>query len=294
MDNSTTALVKQFEGQADQMALWSDDKRKDFVSTFNKRVEASEYILEQTAQIITQEARRRQYLSAKHNKAVEFTRNRYHYRGNGVGNRDASDLDAIAQDQAKSILKSLPPLKKAVQIIDPDTSQMIIDKEKMEVKGQKMLDQLKEVGGDLDLNDLDSKTTIGELQALVKKRERTRRSLVNKLDELGDELHELDKKICKKLYAGIPGLSEAVISAVKNCIEKSKAIGQMGRRVEERVMFGDSEAAMEILHGFEKDEVSLSNDIKQQFDNAMKALKLKAAPKKAAKRLTKGTKKRGK
>jgi hypothetical protein len=57
----------------------------------------------------------------------------------------------------------------------------------------------------------------------------------------------------------------------------------MGRRVSEHVKFGNSQAAVELLRTFEKDEVTISEDVAARFRTALEQLKVKK-PAKASKR----------
>ena len=295
METNTKALMKQVTDQADSMVQWSDEKRKEFAGTFDARVRAAQYILIKAAEEVYQKATSRQFLSKKHARKVfgadqygyfhrndvshlyDKERNNYNYV---IGGRSLNDLNEIAAEQAKEIMKTLPPLKKAVEIISPEVSQMLISKEKLEKTGQKYLDQLDEISGDIDLDDLDQSMTLKAFRDFVKGREKKRKALVTKLNEIGEEVSELDEKIAKHLYKGIPGLSDAIVDAINTCTDKSKALSEMSRRVTEKVMFGDSEAAMSILRNFEKDEAKVSDDVRQQLLGAVEALKLKAAPKK--------------
>jgi len=279
--SDTVALMKQIENDA--MVTWTDERRKDFVGTFSKRTRVSQYLLTRTAEVIIKCALSKHFISQKHvnklnyngfrSNASAFFDKSSNYNGTVAG-RTAAELDELAEIKAKEILSGLPPLKKAISIIDPETSQMIINKEKLEASGQKYLDQLDEISGDLDLSDLDQSMTLCELRALVKKRDKRRRVLVAKLNEIGEELAGLDKTISKRLYAGIPGLSDAVVHAINACKEKTTAIGEVSRRIEEKVMFGDSEAALEILQSFEQDELEVSDEIRAEFKQAMEKLKL--------------------
>jgi hypothetical protein len=116
--------------------------------------------------------------------------------------------------------------------------------------------------------------------------------LLTKLDDIGDEGRTLDSKINKFLYDGLPGLSDAVIKVVKEYAERAAGFSALNRRVAEQVQFGDSEAAMEMLKTFEKDEVRISGDVKMQFDKAMEALRLagkKGLPASRLKKLTAST-----
>ena len=280
----TKALVKQVTDESDQMMVWTDDKKKDFVGTFNNRVEASQFILHCVARELCDFATKRKFISAKHQRKMlpvrpgDFSDHNYYYGRDTntkakAGNRLVMELHDIAYNEAKAIFSKLPSLNKALEIIDPETSKMISNQKKLEKDGQKWLDQLNEIGGELDLDDLDQNTTIQELRVIINKREKRRKYLAIKLDEIGEELSELDIKVSKKLYAGIPGLSESIIKAINSCVEKATGLGQMGRRVEEKVMFGDSKAAQSIFETFEKDEVEISNDIKVELASAVKKLK---------------------
>jgi hypothetical protein len=90
---------------------------------------------------------------------------------------------------------------------------------------------------------------------------------------------ELDNQINKALYLGLPGLSDAVIKVVADHLERAVAFDQTTRRVTEKVLFGDSEAAMELLKGFERDEVTVSDNIKAEFSAAMLKLGIAAGKK---------------
>ena len=112
---------------------------------------------------------------------------------------------------------------------------------------------------------------------MVKNTEKKRTGLITKINELTEEGLELDSDINKALYSGLPGLSDAVLAAICSMMERAKALSQMGRRVGEQVMFGNSEAALELLRRFESDEVKLSDDVKMELGQAMDKLKLAVA-----------------
>ena len=284
----TTALIQQIQGDA--MTTWSESRRKDFVKLFEQRTKVSQYLLKKTADVMLESAHRKGFISSKHIKMAGkpghyFAHHSYSYGDydnyNQVGGRPTTELFALADQKAKEVLKNLPPLKKAVSIVDPETSKMIEEKEKMEAKGQRLTDQLEEISGDIVMADLDQSMTIGDFRAMIKSRDRKRRRLISNLEELGKELSQLDEQVSKRLYSGIPGLSDAVVKTYKSFYEKATALDQMNRRVGEKVMFGDSESAMEILKSFEKDEAEVSDEIKAEFKAALTKLKLVGAKKKA-------------
>jgi hypothetical protein len=275
------------------MAAWSETKKAEFIATFEKRSAASRLILETTASCVLEIASRRKFVSTKHVNQVErsSTVDCQWNKHQEVTGRSNEDIHKIAQAQAEAILKGLPPLKKAVQIIDPDTAKKIDARDKLLVKGKKIRDELVELAEPIRMVDLDQNMTVGEFRKLVKDRERKQKRLVNQLDEIAKDGNELENAINKALYAGLPGLSDAVVKVVNDCYERSSALDATTRRVAERVKFGDSAAAMDILRRFEDDEVEVSEEIKAEFDGALKKLKVagtkkrrKALPKAKAKK----------
>jgi hypothetical protein len=191
---------------------------------------------------------------------------------------------AIAETRANSIMRTLPPLKKAVEVISPDVAKLIVERDALEKKAQSLYDKLEEIGGPLDLTDMDQNMSVGALRKFIKDRDTKRKRLAFQLKEIGEETEQLNSTIGKKLYAGIPGLSDAVVDVVTSTYDKAKAFGELERRVSEKVMFGDSQTAMDIFRSFEADEEKVSKDIRNQLLGAVKALKLNAVPKKKKKK----------
>jgi hypothetical protein len=266
------------------MAEWSDEKRADFVATFEKRSRAARTILEMAAEEMMEVASRRKFISAKHvnqvRKAHTVT-HRYGRVSEEETGRTYEDMHKIAQEQAEAVLKGLPPLKKAVQIIDPDTAKKIDQRDKLIAKGKKIRDELVDLAEPIRMGELDQSMTIGEFRKMVKDRERRQKRLIDTLEEIAKEGNQLENAINKALYAGLPGLSDAVVKAVNDCYERSNALDATTRRVAEQVKFGDSTAAMDILRRFEKDEAEVSDEIKAEFQGALKKLKLAGVKRRA-------------
>jgi hypothetical protein len=281
------SLTKELTGDA--LASWSDAKRKEFVDAFGKRTRVAQYILVSTANIVWNKAYERQFVSNKHQGALEnskiqgkeglydYSGGSYRYSGSScsylVGDRDVKELDAIAKERAEAILESLPPLKKAVEYISPEISKLIEKRDGLIEKGKELFERTKDLSGSLDMDDFPGTMTLAEFQAAAKERDKKRRDLCAKMDDVGKEGLALDKQINKFLYAGLPGLSDAVVNVVNSLYEKALSFSALHRRVTEQVQFGDSEAALQILSSFEKDEVTVSDNIKAQFDRAVEALK---------------------
>lgn len=284
--DSITDLVPTAVAGTEEMETWSDEKKADFVKTFERRSVASRVILELTAQAITSTASRRKFISTKHVNQIERSNTvprhcGYYNEFEKETGRTYEDLNKIAQEQADTVLKGLPPLKKAVQIIDPVTAKKIDQRDKLIVKGKKIRDELVSLAEPIKMAEIDQSMSVGEFRKLVKDREKRQRTLVLQLEDVAKEGNELENAINKALYAGLPGLSDAVVKAIQDCYERSSALDATTRRVAEQVKFGDSAAAMDILRRFEKDEAEVSDEIKVEFQEALKKLKLAGTKKRA-------------
>jgi hypothetical protein len=283
-DMQMETALETMKPQIDDLQSWNDEKKKSFVKTFKERVAVSRWIVGRTACIIADKAESRRFISRKHTRQFNLDEGRYGLRWSDT-DRDREECERIAQERANVIIQQLPPLKKAVSIIDKDTANMLTKKDNTQKKMQEISDELDEVCENVVMSELPNQNmTIAEFQKMMKAREKKRKKLLFELHELGKELDELERTVAKRLYAGLPGLSEAIVETIIEHIEQSKALGVMGRRIEEQVMFGDSQSAMEILSAFEKDEETLSKENSSRIRDAMTKLKAsqkKGSPKKA-------------
>lgn len=279
------ALIKRVETES--MDKWSDERRKEFCQTFEDRAMAASYILAITAHKIWETAIERHFVSDKHSVDLvvksrngliylpnQFFDKTSNYSCRTAGSRSVDELKKLAEERAELILAELPPLKDAVRIIDPVTAKRL-DKRDALLKQVKLLKvKFEQASEAIKMVDLDQSMTIGEFRKMCKDREKLRKRLADEMNEIGKEGTELAQQINKALYAGLPGLSDAVVKVVNEHIERATGLGAMTRRVTERVMFGDSKAALEILKGFEKDEVEVSANIKAEFAEALGKLKI--------------------
>jgi len=283
-------LAKISEGT---MASWDDDKKKDFVDLFERRSKTAQYILKQTALIIISKAHNRHFIGQRvHDELSEkaHTHGLYDVRGNynnpqEVGGRTLSELDSIAEERAQLILEELPPIQKAVAIIDPDTAKMMKDREKIIRDLRSLKDELFTVPTTVSMREVDQSMTIGAFLEHIEELEDKRTKIVRKMQKAGSKGQELDSVINKRLYNGLPGLSEAVAKVATQYIERATGLNATTRRVEERVKFGDDEGAVELLKGFEKDEVTISSSVKAEFASALEKLSLLGAKKKKTKKV---------
>lgn len=300
-------LLEQAKDSA--ITTWSDKKKDEFVNTFNERVRVARFILLSTAEEIYSTALNKSFISKKHGKIIAekyptvIDRSHQYFEHNlrtnfsdfddvkggshhrtHVGGRDLNSLRAIASERVEAILSGLPSLKKAVRIIDSATADKIDQIEKMEKEGQSLKEKFETLSEDIVMSELDQAMTIGAFQSMVKKRNSDRKKIFDRMTEIAKEGEELQKAVDKALYNGLPGLSESILAVIGNHIEQYIALDEMNRRVAEQVKFGDSDAAIELLRHFEKDEMKVSDEIKNAFKDSLSKMQLiadKKAPKKA-------------
>jgi hypothetical protein len=287
-----TSLLLVDASQTQGMAKWTDEKRKEFANLFEDRAKAARYIFIKTAELMLSLAHNRRFISQLHLDKLElkvsydpFLVERQEQYGTRrympamIGGRTKEELDKIAAERAEQILKELPPLKAAVRIISKETAANIDKRDQILARLRIMKQRLEEMAGSYSLADVDQKMTIGEFRKGVRDRDRKRAALSRQMNDMGQTGIELDNQINKALYLGLPGLSDAVIKVVADHLERAVAFDQTTRRVTEKVLFGDSEAAMELLKGFERDEVTVSDNIKAEFSAAMLKLGIAAGKK---------------
>jgi hypothetical protein len=271
METPSTELL--LASATTSIALWSEDKKQDFIKTFEQRNSVAQHILYYTANEIRQQALSKKFISQKHERSAKvFMPIDVHDRARTIGGRTLDELHTIAHERAESVLKNLPPLKNAVKVIDPETAKLIDDYEELRDNLQKLKDSLDEMPQVIQMSELDQNMTIGQFRKYVKKVEETKVELLEKLSKGGTELQELDITINKKLYAGIPGLSDAIIKTVNDHYERIMMLQQLSRRMIEQVKFGDSAQALEILKHFESDEMTISDNINTEFVAALAVL----------------------
>lgn len=315
--NPLAILKKGGELSTETMHTWSDDRRKEFTKTFTDRTTAARFILAQTAWNILHTARRRKFISEKHLRKIgKFERcygdpleqynprgqtdwydDGYQNRASGqIGGRAVQELLDIAEERSKLILAELPPLKKAVQVIDKVTAERIDQRDRLLKRGEALREQLEDLSHPIELKDVDPTMTVGDFRKMVLDQAKRRKQLVEKMNDIGKEGCELEDQINKALFAGLPGLSDAVVKVATDYEERAKAMDQLCRRVNEQVMFGDSKAATNLLERFERDEVQLEGEIKAEFSTAMQKLKeaAKGLTSKTAKAKKLGTAKKAK
>lgn len=297
MDTPVEGMLAQ--AGTENITLWSESKKKDFTTTFAQRVEVARYILEKSANLIARKAAKNRYVSDKHlgqfgedialfpdgRDDLDRARDSSHV----IGGRAERDLYRIAGERADTVLSSLPPIRDAVLVIAPEVSAMMDEVQLLLARGQQLTDELNKVTTTIVLSELDPTTTIGEFLAMVKEREDRRKELCSELEEVAEKGNRLDSAVARQLYAGLPGLSDAVCKVIRNHLDRSTALDTMGRRVTEQVMFGDSAVALDLLRTFEKDELAVTTEVEAEFIAAMDTLRAAA---KAGKKLAKPTTRR--
>lgn len=284
-ENNMNALVREVDNAA--LATWSEDKKKEFVATFATRAACARYLLLRTSMRIIEKATTRKYISAKHTRNAKLAEhndlrpcydgasaNPHYFSPVTAGGRPIKELEELADKRAAAILDELPPIRTATQVIMPDIARKMARRDELLEKGKKLFEKYEELSEPISMLSLDQEMTIKQFRKYVEKRSDDRDAVLKELNRIGKEGCELDDTINKALYAGLPGLSKAVISVAQQHVERATMFDQLTRRVEERVLFGDSGEAMELLARFEKDEAEVSEAIKGEFSKAVEALKL--------------------
>lgn len=272
------------------IALWSDVKKDEFCNLLDGRVRASQFIIRSTVNILLKTAEERHFISQKHLRKFQSNPRSYHSHHvcstsdlndkgsyHHVGDRSVNTLNEIAHERASGILRDLPPLAKVVEVIDTETSSRIRRKEKLIADCEVLREELAEVCSSISMKAMAEEkpdTTLVQFLAYVEERNEKRLSLVKKLNKNIEEGKRLEEAIAKALYRGLPGLSEAIVEVADNLIAQDKSLDNMSRRITEKVKFGDSEAALEILQHFEQDEAEVKTEVRAKFDAAIASLKI--------------------
>jgi len=267
------------------LATWSDEKRAEFVKLFNKRSNTGRILLLMTAEEILASCWRRKILASRHvfkfvsrwGGACSNDRDinlRPQYRHEVLEtDRTSDELGRIARERADNTLESLPPLQKALSILDPGTLAKMKRRDVLIGKGEQLVPQLEEMSESIRMSDhLD--LNVAQFLELVAARNVERLKLVRELNKIGREGRQLEEEINKALFKGIPGLSDAVVDVCEKMMQQATSMGEMYRRVEERVRFGDSLEAMAILERFEKDEMTVDTDLAARLRAALDKLKI--------------------
>ena len=299
-DNTTNPFSLMVGESAAAMALWTDDKKKDYVGLFKQRANASMYILRNTARELASRAKEKQFLGVpRYNKLVEecmqfagedaIQGDYYNRQGNAdlwrkTYDRSQVDLDAIVKQRVVSLIKQLPSLNAAMLILDAETHAKMLRRDELREKGQEITDKFAEVSVDVRLSDMDQSMTIGDFRKYMKDLESKRRAMLEELEEIGKECQDLERHINKALFKGLPGIGEEIESVVKELYQQSKDMGSTSRSVENTVLYGDCEAALAILESFKSDEQKVSTAIGLRFQNGLELLKLRLAGKKSKKK----------
>lgn len=271
------------------MATWTEDKKTEFISLFRSRSKAAQYILKKAALIIIEKAAHRHFIGPRVKTELDkkaqahglYDEGQVYNKPTMVGGRNVTDLDIIAAERAKAILNELPAVKDAVKIIDPDTATLMDKRDRLILKLKVLKEALEELPTRINMRDPEfADITVKEFLKGIKELENKRTKMAREMCDIGADGQALDESINKRLYNGLPGLSDAVKKVAIQHIERSQALDATTRRVEEKVKFGDDEGATALLQGFERDEIRVSDDIKSEFANAMKKLSLAAGKKK--------------
>jgi len=273
------------------IATWSEDKRKDFVNVFKQRSDDAQTILARTAYLLLEGARKHYFLSPpkadalKSKLDITSRRRGYYHQEHGR----AGELQNIAALRAAAILEEFPSVIKTWSILQPEVAVQMKTRDTLVAKLKQLGLEFSELQTDIKLSDMDQDMTIGAFRKYVEDVRDKRDALIKQMNRVAEQGNTLSRQIDKALYAGVPELTTAVTKVVNMHIDRITAFGTTTRRIEERVLFGDSQAALDILKTFEQDELEVGKEVKAEFTTVLAGLGLGKAPR-AAKKIKKSKK----
>lgn len=284
------ALVRNIDSV--NITTWSDDRRKEFSATFQQRLTSSRFILLKTAHNLARLANERGFLPHKVSSKFEYPTiapdagcgyNMY-------GGRQHDELSEIACTRAADMLTALPSLRNAVNVVDAAVARMMDERDGKKARCEELRAEISDLEEEKSLSDYDQNMKLGDFVSMLKDQTKKRNRLLLEVNEIAKEAYELDRKIDRALGDGIPGLTEAIVEMIQSLIDKCNALEQVGRRVHEKVMFGDSSEAMSILSSFEEDEKVVNDNVKDALKDAVAKLgiELKGRKKPGSKKGKKG------
>lgn len=294
MSVNTEAIINTIQNDALAFQSWSDDRRNQFCEAFHDKIRASQYIIYLVADSLLRKTLDNHMLNGRRSGDLgKFVRtisvtDDYHYKKQGswdhVGGRSKEELAEVATGQVKEILNDLPKMVDIVQVLDKTTADRIRERDSLVAECTALRDELAETCQVVSLTteaENNPKMTLREFVDSMKKRESRRVKIVNLLNEKLKEGARLDGEIAKSLYKGVPGLSEAVESTIRDLVDQAATLNITGRKVEEKIKFGDCEAALQILQSFEKDETQVKAQYANRIREAVQKLGLPVKEKKA-------------
>jgi hypothetical protein len=229
----------------ESIAAWSDDKKKQFCELFAQRVKASRYILRGIAHRVVNKTRTSFMLgqrkaselegqfSSRHDFFdVQDNGRGYHHRLNTIGGRDYSELCEVIEERTKEIVRNLPPVVQAIEVIDKVTAERMRQRDDLVKECEELRDQLTEVCEPVSMKSIAEthpKTTLLEFLSMLDTKEQNRQRLVATITSKMTEGVRLESEISKAMYKGLPGLSEAIVEVVNGMLEQDKALDMRSR-----------------------------------------------------------------
>lgn len=281
------------------MTVWSEEKRRDFVSTLEKRVADAMAILRYTRGAVVSVALERHFLNRRdwNDKSASYdlpyvdvtssdgmihvSFRSYSYGGTPVpqGALSKAELEELVSQRAQEIIDFLPSSINAVRFIRPDVAMQMDELKDMKASIKRKKEELKELPDRINMDDLPETMSLGAFKKQMNEHRQKREELIKELARLKRSEAKLDNTVNRALYGGIPALHDAVLKTAERLLNQERAQAQLFRRLSEKVQFGDSENAMKILEEFKANEVELRDGAKEAIEAAMKKLMV-AAPKK--------------
>lgn len=264
---------------------WTDEKKKEYVKLLELRIDDTNFIIKGICNKIFKVASERYFIGNKSSVAIQELFPKTNISRNSSNNYNKSEreyshltsltideLDKIIDERANSIIQELPSSISVVRVILPETAKEMDKLSELNKIRKSKEEDLAEIPVCLDIDDFPDSMTIKEFKREVKNNMIKKRDLLTELNEIYGKIKKLQESIDKALYKGIPELEKAVFSTIKDLFEQSTAYGQLYRRLEERVRFGDSEAAISILNEFKDNEVNINENTKERIAIAVQKI----------------------
>lgn len=282
------ALAMQLQSAGAGLVLWSEDKKKEFCLLFKDRSVCAAEILQMSTRLIVEEASRRSFINSR--VAATLIEKLEEARdGRQVHNlsRPHTDLQRVATERASTVIKELPSKFEAWSVLQPEVAEKLKRISAIEAEMRKLSSAFEELPDEIRISDMPGTMTLGEFTKHVNDVRDKRDNILRKLNKLATEGNELNRQVDKALYSGNKELSDAVRKLVTANIEKLVSLAVTTRRVEERVLYGDNEAALQMLQTFEKDELAISQNTVGEFMGVLNNLGIGKAKRKLARKKSK-------
>lgn len=278
-----TALTQQMISEGAGLALWSEDKKKEFCALFKDRSACAQFVLASSTKLIIEAAEQRYFINSRQALDLGAKVEETNYRHSSNYGRSYHELQQVAQERAALVIAELPNKHETWEVLKPEVAEKMRKVDEIEKELSKISAKFDTLPTEVRISDMPETMTLKEFKAHVNKIRDTRDDCLKKMNRLAHDGNELNRQIDKELYAGNKDLATALRKLVDVNVTKIKGLSATTRRVEERVLYGDNQAALELLQGFERDELEVTKSVTSEFTGVLDRLGIGKAQRKALK-----------